>query len=215
MPVIRDHTLKLKSDLKQIICKLSNQYSFLIDFTVDKKETNLAKVFLAKDEIFHLIDDSFNVVIENFSYSPLGKDLRRNISYIMMIKSLKDISTYASNIANYLKSNVEYKLSNKWVVELSEKIIKRLKLIDKLMTSESPEEAYFLSQEDESISILYRKELKSLNNKIELSKIKLTTKQKDEATRIFIVAIKSFDYVGDAIKEIAKTSLFISTGKLK
>lgn len=215
MPITRDNIRKLRTDLKKIICKQSKQYSLLIKFSEDKSEGSLAKLHLAKDEIFHLLDDAFDLSIENFSYSPLGKDLRRNISYIMTIKSLKYISSYAMNITKYLKSNIEYKLSNKWIIELSEIIITKLSLLESLMSSENQENAFFLFQEDDSISDLYRKELKTLNSKIDNCKVKLTSKQKEEVSRTFILAIKSFDYAGDSIKDIAKFSLFISTGKLK
>jgi len=215
MPVTSDHIKDLKINLKDAIKKLSKQYNFLIKFSESKKESTLAKIYLLNDEIIHLLDNSFDKSIENFSFSPLGKDLRRNISYTMTINSLRKISFHSMNIIKYLESNIKYKISNKWSLDLSDKIIKRLKLLDELMTSEKPEKAFFLAREDESISLMYRKELKSLNNKIENSKIKLTTNQKDKVTKDFILAIKSFDYVGNEIKEIAKISLFISTGKLK
>jgi len=215
MPVTSDHIKELRINLKDTIKKLSKQFNFIIKFSECKKESILAKIYLLNDEIIHSLDHSFGLSIENFSYSPLGKDLRRNISYTMIINSLRKISFHSINIIKYLESNIKYKISNKWSLDLSNKIIKRLKLLDELMTSETPEKAFFLSREDESISLLYRKELKSLNNKIEKTKIKLTANQKEMVTRDFILAIKSFDYVGNEIKEIAKISLFISTGKLK
>lgn len=213
MSITTDKEKKLKSSLKSSNNKIIDQYSVIIKSLEEKKKDLLNDFVISNDETLNKLNNSFNLSIENFALAPLGKDLRRNISYTMIITSLKTIAKTSFNIYKFLIMNKNYKMSQKWIIDLSNEIINNLKAINNLLDNENPEEAYVLIEKDELETNIYKKEIKSITKKIE-PKDKLTIAEKDELIISFILTMKSFEHAGNSIKEIAKFILFIPTGKL-
>lgn len=214
MPFIREKEKELKKQLKYIVKQITKQFVSINKSIETKKYESVSKVLIFSEDIIELADIAFELSIENYSFAPLGKDLRRNITYTTIVKSLRDISDSTRNICKFILINNEFKINFNWLLELNEEMIKRLKSVDKLLTSESPEEARKLIKQDEKFNSLYKKNLKTFAKKIESSKSKLTTKEKEQIAKGFILSLKSLEFAADNIKEIAEMSLFISTAKL-
>lgn len=214
MPITREQEKELRDQLKKITKDLIKQFKLINKCIEDKKLSGLSSVITGHKNIVSKAKKSFELSVESYSFAPLGKDLRRNISYSMISVILRDISDNSKNLTQYLLVTHDYKISNKWVNSLSLKIIDRLQEVDTLLSSESKTKAILLIERDETVNKLYKKEMKTVSEKIKSAKVKISTKDETIITQGFILAVKSFELIADGIKKIAEMSLYISTGEL-
>lgn len=204
----------LRENLIDITKGLIKELKFINKKIKDKDIEKLSKVFLMHDELVMLTHNSFEKSIDNFSYAPLGIDLRRNIAYLMSSRSLKNISINILNITKFMIKNSKYRLSYDWTSKLNDKLISELKVVIKILETESPEIANKQITKDIEIASEYKKLMTSIGKKINPSNSKLTTNEKDQLREATIDVVKSFETALDSINKIAEISLFISTGKL-
>jgi phosphate uptake regulator len=94
----KDLRTSIIEQLKLIIKEFKN----LTNFPEKKDYKLILDVFSYNEQVNKLNDKSINKSIENFMKAPLGKDLRRNVSYLMIVRSLRDISKDATGIAKYI-----------------------------------------------------------------------------------------------------------------
>jgi len=113
MPVTKEHEMKLKKDIKKVMKKIINHYSLFLKYLETKNNEYLNDIFIEKEKIDKMIDKVFDLTIETFAGAPLGKDLRRNISYSMITKSLRDLLNTSTNISKFLMNKNVYKPSKK------------------------------------------------------------------------------------------------------
>ena len=213
MPITRNKEENLKKKIKYIVSEINNEYKILISSITNKEYKNLSKIIVINDDIKKDVEQAFELTIENYSFAPLGKDLRRNISYTMMTKSLKDISVSASTISKFIFSTYKFKkIKYDWILELSQKISESLTMTEELLESEDPEEAYKIIKKDETFLVITKKELEQFSDKLDA--LEFDKKQRNDIFQELILAIRSFEVAAENVNNIAEMSLFISTSKL-
>jgi phosphate uptake regulator len=95
--------------------------------------------------------------------------------------------------------------------KFADKIISRLSVLDKLLSNENVNDAVKLIARDESINKLYKSQIKKYSKQT-TKRSDLSDEQKVNVKLGFILALKNFESAGDAIKEIAESIIFITTG---
>ncbi len=215
MVVIREKEKDLRNLLKEITNEISGEFSYIIEIIEAKKFDSVTKVLLAYDKSIDKLEKAFLMSVHNYSYAPLGKDLRRNISYSTITKSLRNICRSLKNISIFISNNYEKKIDFFWLNELCVKIVKRLKIVEKLFDFESPEDAHKLIEKDEDLNISYKEQLENLQKKIKIEESNIKSdKEENELLQSTVVTIKWLELASDNIKDIAEMSLYVSTGKL-
>ena len=202
----------LKNSIEEQINIIDTQFKNLVAFSKKKDYKLIVEIFELDDLIIELNHRTQDKAIENFMKAPLGKDLRRNVAYMMIGRSLKDISHNAVNIAKYINAIQGKKISKAWVNEISSKVERRVSTIQELIKKEDLELANKLIKRDDSINKTYKKLLATFEKSAQ-TKLKLSKEEKEFAVLGFIMAAKNFEAAGDNIKEIAESIKFISTGK--
>ncbi|BDU67652.1 MAG: hypothetical protein TYPL_3050 [Candidatus Tyloplasma litorale] len=200
-----------KDNIKNIINKLIKQYEILNEISLNKNYEKVSKIIANHDLVKENCDSAFEDTVQVFSFSPLGIDLRRNISYTMIVKILSTISKNCKETAKFISNSYDLKPSLSWLNEFCEKIIKRFNDLENVITTENPEWASRLIKKDISINELYKRELKSFAQKILSTKEKLN---KDQLMQDVILAIKSLELTLAGIKEISEMTFYITTGKI-
>ncbi len=213
MAISRNYELKMKKNVVKLYKEAIYIYENLIKSVKLNDAKYLNKVFIAEKEFNENNGEIIDEIVNGFLRAPLGKDLRRNISYLMISKSIKDVVNKASNLSVYVANAEELKVKVKWIEEASLKLISRLKQGIWLLDNESIEEAEKLYERDKSINAQYKKLISEITKNTETTK-QLTKKEKDFIISGFIIAIKNFELAGDATKAIAEAMIFISTAKI-
>ena len=212
MTIINRAEKNLKNSVEEQIKIIDKQFKNLVKFSKQKDYKLIVEIFELNDLIQEMNHKAQDRAIENFMKAPLGKDLRRNVAYMMISRSLKDISHNAVNIAKYINAIQGKKISKAWVNEISSKIERRVSELLKLIQKEDIELANKLIERDASINKAYKKLLATFEKSAQ-TKLKLSKEEKEFAMLGFIMAAKNFEAAGDGIKEIAESIKFISTGK--
>ena len=94
----------LKSSIVEQIKLIENEFKNLANFPKKKDYKLIVDVISFDSHLSELNESSLEKSIENFMKAPLGKDLRRNVAYLMIIRSLREISHDAVNIAKYINT---------------------------------------------------------------------------------------------------------------
>lgn len=201
-----------KKNLKKIeetIIELENQYISIKKCIDENDFNNVSKILLKHEEIIKKCNKFFEKISEQFAFAPLGKDLRRNISYLMIVKMLTDISKNIYNISKFITINNDKNVDFNWMIKFIEKIIESLKELILTIVNEDPELAHKLIENDQIVNDLYKDELKKFLKKILLEKSKVS----QSLAGGIVLVIKSMELTSDRIKDICEISLYILTGK--
>ena len=77
-------------------------YENILTFLKDHKYEGVVKIFSQYEKMEEESHDTVDLGINNFMKAPLGKDLRRNVAYVMVVRSIMDIASNGKNVAKYI-----------------------------------------------------------------------------------------------------------------
>jgi phosphate uptake regulator len=101
----------LKASIAEQIKLVREMYSNLEKFPEKKDYKLIVDIFSMDDKLSELNEKAKDKAIENFMKAPLGKDLRRNVAYLMVVRSLRNISKDATNIGKYINNIQGYQIN--------------------------------------------------------------------------------------------------------
>ena len=92
---LRDKILGQLADAKGI-------FEDIMTFLKDHKYEGVVKIFSTYERMVEESHDTVDVGIHNFMKAPLGKDLRRNVAYVILVRSIMEIASNGKNVAKYI-----------------------------------------------------------------------------------------------------------------
>jgi len=214
-PGIHFETIKfLRTDVFVLIKKVELSYRNLGIALKTSDETLLVKVFENSDKINNKFNKLLDDAIFELTKTPLAKDLRRVVSYIIIGEYLDEMGESAKKIAKfaltYIKDNIDFSILSR----MSIKIEKRLEILIEIINTEFEDLGKKLLKKDKKIDDLF-KELYLNIGKYKLPiKTKLTKKKNNDTLRSgLLISAKKLENTGDSIKQIVAYVFFATTGE--
>ncbi|NOQ50057.1 MAG: hypothetical protein GQ557_00130 [Mycoplasmataceae bacterium] len=209
MAITRENEALLRFQLIETTNKLIESFFILKKMILRSENKDFDQVLILDNLIKLKTLSSLNTIIINYQMAPLGKDLRRNISYTFINQSLKDIANSSLNIANFLMKSSKEGYSTKWALKMVDLIIEGLQMISILIESENSSEAKNIIEFDKKINIEFETLIidSFADNKKENT---IIIKEKIKFLKIgYIISAKNFEDIGDKLKTIAENILYI------
>lgn len=190
----------LKSSAKQLNDFFeTNNIEILDDFT---KLSEMMK----KEEI-----NTYEEILEAFTYALLGKDLRRNIAHFQILKEISEIQHKFRRIVDAVFNLNRKDISLNWIIEINNKITNEIIKLKDLILDENQETIIEIIDYDEKINKIYKELI------LEIEGVIKTKEFENEDEKIMyrndlLILLKNYEKVGDHIKYIAELVGFIRTG---
>lgn len=204
----------VKKEIQNEIKMTIKSFEFLIKFIDEHDYKYVSRIINNNDSIYEKNDENTKEILLKLGKKSTDtkEEFRREVAYLLVSRAISGISKNASNVAKYI-SNVEGKgVDKNWIKKVSERMLRRLEALKRLMTYESVESANALIERDKSLGKMF-KDIISSYVRSSVSRSKLTSKEKDEVVQGFVVAIREMEQTGDSIKEAAEAILYIQSGK--
>ncbi len=211
--VLKKDQEKVSGYLDILIGLAIDSYECIEKSTLHGKKEDLLDVYSNSKKVKEEINKINKRLLESFTHSPFGKDLRRDISYIHIAKSLGKIQDSAYSVSEFLKVGYDNEIKKQWIAELAGKIIRRLKDILILIENEELELIDKVWDANESINSFYKENLEKIKKNLILAKENSSDDFNQELIIGYVLALKNFEIAGDEIKEIVEMINFIVTGK--
>ncbi len=192
--ILNEHTL-IKKSLNSNKSLQSNELS--------------SKVLRNRLELHRIYNSLLDDVAFVFAQNPVGKDLRRTLSYAQIAKSLERLGNYASTIAFFIINFNEYPKYIAIINKAFRSAFKNLADLEKVLLNEDQEKVRQLVEADDLVDAEYKKALKQA---IKL-KISLTDNNAVERRVKLIIALRAVERIGDHVTSICESFYYISTGK--
>lgn len=188
----------------------------------DYKRSNLQDMLDQEVKFNSLFDLTSKQIMEFFTYFPLAKDLRRNVSYLHISDDLGAIKKNIFSIYYFVSKAIKKNIELIWIEKILKKMTKRLNLVYILIDNEDYELAKIIIEGDKTINDLYQEFLINNHNIVKIRSSENNSKMTDEVeiektlkkyNIKFVLAVKNIERIGDLFKEIAKWTYFTQTGK--
>ncbi len=214
MPITRTNEIILKTQILKTTDNLIRSFVLVKKSLETHDVQDLSKIFDLDNLIKIRTISSLNTIIVNYQMAPLGKDLRRNISYTFINKYLRDIAQRSINISTFLIDAEKAGFKVDFLLPMINLTILGLKKTRKVLELEDEKLSKKLVDFDYRINEEYRELVKIdfVTKKIPHKKIK--PEVVDSLKIGYIITSKHFEDIGDKMKDIARCSLYISTGAL-
>lgn len=208
--IIRTETRKIQNQLAAMVNQVINQHLFMAAALENNNKQAALKII--EDDRF--VNDQFNHVTSDLEFliakTPLGKDLRRTMAYIMIAQDLERIGDYAKYIGNFvIKSKKIDQSSINRIIKIHQPFIKMLQQLPKIINEEKTEEASVLAKSDQIIDQLTT----DLRTDLISSLAKKHTKEEIAARVFSINVIAGIERAADHVTHICELITYIVTSK--
>ncbi len=214
MPITRTNEIILKTQILKTTDNLIKSFILVKKSLETQDVKNLSMIFDLDNEIKMRTISSLNTIIVNYQMGPLGKDLRRNISYTFINKYLRDIAQRSIHISTFLIDAEKAGFEVDFLLPMINLMILGLKKTRKVLEFEDQDLGRKLVDFDYKVNKEYRELVKIDFEAQQISNIQIKPEIVDSLKIGYIITSKHFEDIGDKMKDIARCSLYIATGAL-
>lgn len=208
--IIRIETRRIQNKLVDMTKLVIDQHANIAK-ALKKNDRHQALEILGDDRIINAKFDEITAELEFLiTKTPLDKDLRRTMAYIMIAQDLERIGDYVKYIATLVVQSPEldHPITNR-ILTIHTPFMKMLKKLILVIDEEKYEEALKLAESD--------RPLDKLTNKLRTDIISSIASKKSEeeiASRVFAInVIAGIERAADHITHICELIAYIKTGK--
>lgn len=208
--IIRMETRRIQKQLVEMVELVTNQHINMAN-ALKKNDKEKALEILSDDRI---INAKFDVITAELEFliakTPLDKDLRRTMAYIMIAQDLERIGDYVKYIGSFVVQSPQLNDSSiERILKIHTPFMKMLKKLLRVIDEEKYEEALKLAKSDRVIDKLTN-ELRTMI----ISSIANKKNQDEIAARVFAInVIAGIERAADHITHICELIAYIKTGK--
>ncbi len=202
---------KIQNDLIYQIEILKSSAKQLNDFFETGKieildDFNKLNEMMKKEEL-----NTYEEILEAFTYALLGKDLRRNIAHFQMLREIGEIQNKFRKIVDTVFNLNRKDISLNWIIEINNKITNEIIKLKDLIIDEDQKTIIEIIDYDEKINKVYKELILEIENAIKDKKF-VNENEKVMYRNDLLILLKNYEKVGDHIKYIAELVRFIKTG---
>lgn len=208
--IIRMETKNIQDKLGQMVKIVITQH-FNIAKALEKNNKEKALVILSDDRLVNAKFDEITADLEFLiTKTPLDKDLRRTMAYIMIAQDLERIGDYVKYIGNFVIQSQELVDSSiVRILKIHRPFMRMLKKLILIIDDEKYNDAIKLAKSDRLIDNLTDELRTDL-----ISSIANHKNKKDIAARVFAMnVISGIERAADHITHICELIAYIHTGK--
>lgn len=212
--ITRQNDIILKKQLLSTIELIDRQLKLTQQTIKSRKTEDLEKIYVLNSKIKDSNVLSLNTIISIYQMGPLGKDLRRTISYTFINKYLDDISTELLKviplIAIIIKDNIEIEFLSV-LVKIINQLLNNSKSLIYHENEEFAHKNLSLIKKNNSLYVKYvktpevfldQKVFNEDNDIINLEELKFN----------YFIFIQSFQQITNVFKELTNSIIYIIHG---